>query len=40
MEADTGERMLCESKHVKGHVRKDALLTTRMYLLVHLTLHS
>jgi hypothetical protein len=26
-EADTGERMFCQSKHVKEHVMKDSLLT-------------
>jgi hypothetical protein len=30
-EADRGERMLCLSKPVKGHVIKDSLLTTCMY---------
>ena len=30
-EADTGERMFCKRKHMKGHVMKDALLMTRMY---------
>ena len=30
-EADTGERMFCQSKHMKGHVMKDSLLMTRMY---------
>ena len=30
-EADTGERMFCYSRHVKGHVMKDSLLTTHMY---------
>ena len=30
-EVDTGERMFCKSKHVKGYLRKDSLLTTRMY---------
>ena len=30
-EADTGERMLCQSKHTKGHVMKDSSLKTCMY---------
>jgi hypothetical protein len=30
-EVDTGERMFCKSKHVKGYLRKDSFLTTRMY---------
>jgi hypothetical protein len=30
-EADTGERMFCQSKHMKGHVMKDSLLMTHMY---------
>jgi hypothetical protein len=38
-EADTGERMFCYSKHVKGHVIKDSLLTTGN-VLGRLTLRS
>jgi hypothetical protein len=30
-EADTGGRMFCKSKRVKGHVMKDSLLTTQVY---------
>jgi hypothetical protein len=30
-EVDTGERMLCQSKHVKGHMPKDSSLMTCMY---------
>jgi hypothetical protein len=30
----TGERMFCESKNMKGHMRKDSLLT--MHVLVHI----
>jgi len=30
-ETDTGERMFCQSKQVKGHMMKDSLLTAHMY---------
>ena len=30
-EADTSERMFCESKHMKGHVMKNSLIMTGMY---------
>ena len=30
-EADTGERIFCYSKHVKGHGMKDSLIMTHMY---------
>jgi hypothetical protein len=30
-EADTGERMFCSSKHIKGHMMKDSLLTVCTY---------
>jgi hypothetical protein len=29
--ADTGERIFCQSKHMKGHVMNDSLLMTHMY---------
>ena len=30
-EADTGERIFCYSKHVKGHGMMDSLIMTHMY---------
>ena len=30
-EADTGERMFCQSKHARGHMMKDSFLTIHMY---------
>jgi hypothetical protein len=41
-EADTGERMFCQCKHMKEHVMKDFLLMTDMYwcaLLCIIELH-
>ena len=37
--AETGERMFCQSQHMKGHLMKNSSLMTPMYV-VCLTLHS
>ena len=34
-ESDTGERIFCQSKHVKGHMMKDCLLRTHTFVTVH-----
>ena len=36
-EADTGERMFCESKHMKGHMMKVSLLTHVYWSTLHCT---
>jgi len=31
VEADTGERLFCQSRHMKGHVTKASSMMTHMY---------